>query len=92
MNPWNSALGTRPSPNLADARAKNSRIAKLRFEQGDITNRDYTDAVNNLADAEIRVVREKARVASARLQLLRDAGVMFMKEDGSWVDLANARP
>ena len=45
-----------------------------------------------LADAQIRLVRERARVASARLQLLRDAGVMFMKEDGSWVDLAQSRP
>jgi len=77
---------------VAASEEKNVRIAQLRFEQGKITNRDVTDALTNRTDAQIRVVRERVRVATARLQLLRDAGVMFMKEDGSWVDLAQARP
>ena len=77
---------------IAISEAKNARISEIRFEQGEITNRDRSDALNDLADAEVRVLREQVRVANARLQLLRDAGVMFMKEDGSWVDLAQARP
>ena len=77
---------------IAASEEKNVKIARLRFEQGRITNLDLTDALTALADAQIRVIRERARVASARLQLLRDAGVMFMKEDGSWVDIAQSQP
>lgn len=76
---------------IAASEEKNVRIARLRFENGEISNRDLTDALGNLADAQDRLVREKANVVTARLQLLRDAGLMFMKEDGSWEDIGQAR-
>jgi hypothetical protein len=47
--------------------------------------------MTNFVDAQDRVVREKARVVTARLQLLRDAGLMFMKENGSWEDIGQAQ-
>jgi outer membrane protein TolC len=77
---------------IAVSEEKNVRIAELRFENGEISNRDLTDALGNLADAQDRLVREKANVATARLQLLRDAGLMFMKEDGSWEDIGSTGP
>ena len=67
---------------------KNAKVARMRFEQGEIGNRDLTDALINLADAQDRLVREKANVATARLELLRDVGVLFIEEDGTWQDLA----
>ncbi len=77
---------------IASSEEKNARVARMRFENGEISNRDLTDALTALADAQDRLVREKANVASARLQLLRDAGLMFMKEDGSWEDIGQSRP
>ncbi len=65
---------------------KNAKVARLRFEQGEIGNRDLTDALIARADAQDRLVRERANVATARQQLLRDAGLMLMEEDGTWQD------
>ncbi len=63
---------------------KNAKVTRLRFEQGEIGNRDLTDALNRLADARDRLVREKVNVETTRLQLLRDAGVLVIEEDGTW--------
>jgi outer membrane protein TolC len=63
---------------------KNARIAKLRFEEGTIGNRDLTDAYSNLADAQDRLVREKANLETARVRLHRAVGTLTMNEDGTW--------
>lgn len=63
---------------------KNTKVARLRFENGEIGNRDLTDAQNNLVDAQDRLVRERVNVELARVQLLRDLGVLTLEEDGTW--------
>ncbi|MCG3135994.1 MAG: hypothetical protein HMLKMBBP_03781 [Planctomycetes bacterium] len=65
---------------------KNVKIARLRFEEGEIGNRDLTDALASLADAKDRFVREKANVEIARLALLRALGTLTLNEDGTWRD------
>ena len=41
---------------------KNAKVAFLRFQNGEISNRDLTDAENNLVDARNRLVREKVNL------------------------------
>ncbi len=63
---------------------KNAKVARMRFEEGEISNRDLTDALIALADARDRFVREQTNVETARTQLLRDLGVLVIDEDGTW--------
>ena len=63
---------------------KNVKIARLRFEEGTISNRDLTDALSSLADAQDRFVQEKANVETARVAMWRAAGLLAMNEDGTW--------
>jgi outer membrane protein TolC len=63
---------------------KNVKIAQLRFERGEIGNRDLTDALTNLADAKDRYIREKANAETARLRLMRSLGLLRMNADGTW--------
>ncbi|MCE9634522.1 MAG: TolC family protein [Planctomycetes bacterium] len=65
---------------------KNVKIARLRFEEGTIGNRDLTDALSNLADAQDRLVREKAKTEVARLGLMKAVGTLTIDEDGTWRD------
>jgi outer membrane protein TolC len=69
---------------IAVSEEKNAKIANIRFQNGEIGNRDLTDALTNLADAKDRLVREKANVETARAQLLRDIGVMVLDDEGIW--------
>lgn len=63
---------------------KNTRVAYMRFENGEISNRDVTDAQNSLTDAQDRLVNEKVNVETARVQLLRNLGVLVIDENGRW--------
>ncbi len=63
---------------------KNAKVARLRFEQGEIGINDLTDALTGLTDASDRHVREQTNVETARLQLVRDLGVLVIEEDGTW--------
>ena len=69
---------------IAASEEKNVKIANIRFQNGEIGNRDLTDALTNLADAKDRLVREQALVETARAQLLRDIGVMVLDAEGIW--------
>lgn len=69
---------------IAESEEKNVKVARMRFENGEISNRDLTDALTALADARDRLVREKANLETARLQLLRDLGVLYLDEEGTW--------
>lgn len=63
---------------------KNVKIARLRFEEGTISNRDLTDALSSLADAQDRYVQEKANVEIARVAMWAAVGLLAMNEDGTW--------
>ena len=69
---------------IAASEEKNVKVARMRFEQGEISNRDLTDAMTNLVDARDRLVREQAIVETARTQLLRDLGVLYLDAEGTW--------
>lgn len=69
---------------IAASEEKNVKVARMRFENGEISNRDLTDALTALADARDRLVREKANLETARLQLLRDLGVLVLDDEGTW--------
>ena len=63
---------------------KNAKVAFLRFQNGELSNRDLTDAENNLVDARDRLVREQVNLEIARVEFLRDAGILILKENGTW--------
>jgi len=69
---------------LIEDQSKNLRIANLRFERGEIPNRDVVEAGQSLLDAENALIREQVNYEIARLQLLRNLGVLFIDEHGMW--------
>lgn len=69
---------------LIEDQTKNLRIAELRFERGEIPNRDVVEASQSLLDAENARIDEQVAYEIARLQLLRDLGILFIDETGMW--------
>ncbi len=67
------------------AEEKNVRIAKIQFEQGEVDNRDVVDAQQSLLNARNRLINEQVNYEIARLQLLRDLGILFIDDQGMWV-------
>ena len=63
---------------------KNVKIAQLRFEQGDFSNRDVVEATEALLDAQNGLIDEQVNHEIARLELLRDLGILFIDERGMW--------
>ncbi len=63
---------------------KNLRIAELRFERGEIPNRDVVEANQSLLDAQNALIDEQVNYEIARLQLLRDLGILFIDDTGMW--------
>jgi outer membrane protein TolC len=63
---------------------KNLGIAELRFERGDIPNRDVVEARQSLLDAQNALIDEQVNYEIERLQLLRDLGILFIDETGMW--------
>ena len=65
---------------------RNVSIAQLRFERGEIPNRDVVEARQSLLDAQNSLIEEQVNYEIARLQLLRDLGVLFIDEKGIWTE------
>jgi outer membrane protein TolC len=63
---------------------KNLRIAELRFERGEIPNRDVVEANQSLLDAQNALIDEQVNYEIERLQLLRDLGILFIDDTGMW--------
>lgn len=63
---------------------KNLRIAELRFERGELPNRDVVEARQSLLDAQNALIDEQVNYEIERLQLLRDLGILFIDETGMW--------
>lgn len=63
---------------------KNLRIAELQFEQGRVDNRDVVDAQVALTNAKNGLIGEQVNYEIARLQLLRDLGILFIDDSGMW--------
>jgi outer membrane protein TolC len=67
---------------LISGQAKNVKIAQLRFEQGDFSNRDVTEAKEALLEAQNRLIDERVNYEISRLGLLRDLGILFIDDRG----------
>lgn len=68
---------------IAD-QVRNAKIAQLRFEQGDFSNRDLVEAQEALLEARNALIQEKVAYEIARLGLLKDLGILFIDEKGMW--------
>ena len=60
-------------------------VMEIRYEAGDVENRDLLDARQSLLDAQNALIDLLARHFIARLTLLRNLGVLFIDQDGMWV-------
>ncbi len=59
-------------------------ITQVKFEQGTLGNRDLLDARQSLVDAQNALIRLQAEHFVGHLQLMRDLGLLFVAEDGTW--------
>jgi outer membrane protein TolC len=71
---------------LIEDQERNVKIARLRFEQGDFSNRDVVEAQESLLEAQNSLIEEQVGYELARLQLLRDLGILFIDEKGMWIE------
>ena len=60
------------------------RVSKIRYESGDLENRDLLEARQSLVDAQNQLISLKVSHFIGRLQLLRSLGVLFIDEQGGW--------
>jgi outer membrane protein TolC len=61
-------------------------VTQIRYESGDADSRDLLDARQSLVDAQNELIDLQARHVIARLTLLRTLGVLFLGDDGMWVE------
>lgn len=71
---------------LIEDQQRNVRVAELLFERGENDNRDVVEALQSLVDAQNALIREKVAYAIARLELTRSLGILFVDEEGMWVE------
>ena len=57
---------------------------RLRYEAGELDNRDLLEARQSLISAQNELIRLKVDHFIGRLSLLRDLGLLFLDEDGMW--------
>jgi outer membrane protein TolC len=58
------------------------RIAQIRFEAGEIPNRDFVEARQSLLAAQNSLISEQVSYEIQRLRLLRDLGILFIDGHG----------
>ncbi|MEW6743132.1 MAG: TolC family protein [Planctomycetota bacterium] len=59
-------------------------VTRLRYESGDLDNRDLLEARQGLTDAMNSLINLKVDHFIARLTLLRDLGLLFVDDKGMW--------
>ncbi len=67
------------------AAEKEQRAAQIRVEAGEMDNRNVTDAENAVLRARNAYVQDLMDYEIARIQLLRDVGILFIDEKGAVV-------
>lgn len=77
----NSVRIQRANVDLAERRVKNAHI---RFEAGELGNRDVVEAESAKLNAQNALIRAILDYEVARLQLKRDIGILFVDSDGMW--------
>jgi outer membrane protein TolC len=71
---------------LIEDQQRNVRVAELLFERGENDNRDVVEALQALVDAQNALISEKVAYAIARLELIKDLGLLFIGPDGMWIE------
>ena len=71
---------------LIEDQERNVRVAELLFERGENDNRDVVEALQALVDAQNALIQEKVSYAISRLELIRDLGILFVDENGAWLE------
>ena len=69
---------------LISDQERNVKIARLRFQRGEVGNRDVVEATQSLLDARNSLINEVVNYEIARLRLLRDIGILFIDDEGMW--------
>lgn len=69
---------------LIEDQERNVKIARIRLEQGEVSNREVIEAQESLLDARNALIQEQVDYEIARLGLLRDLGILFIDEHGMW--------
>jgi len=59
-------------------------VFQIRYEAGELENRDLFDARQQLVDARNALINLKADHFIRSLRLLRDLGLLFVDENGMW--------
>lgn len=65
---------------------RNVKIAQIQLERGEVSNREVLDAQESLLQARNRLIQEQVDYEIARLSLIRDLGVLFIDENGMWIE------
>ena len=71
---------------LIEDQQKNLRKAQIEFDQGNVSNREVVDAQQSLVGAQIDLIREQVNYEIARLSLMNDLGILFVDEQGMWME------
>ena len=66
------------------AAEREAEAAQIRFEAGETDNLAVTSAQNAVLRANNTYIRELVSYEAARIQLLRDVGILFLDENGMW--------
>ena len=69
-----------------DAAERELRAAQFRFDEGEADNRNVTDAQNALLRAKNSYISDLVEYEQARIQLIRDVGILFIDESGMVVE------
>lgn len=67
---------------LIDSEQKRLKIAQIRFQAGQIGNRDVVEAQQGLLNAQNAYIEDLVTYEIARIQLKRDLGILFLDNDG----------
>ncbi len=59
-------------------------VTEIRYNAGDVSNRDKLEARQGLINAQNRLIDLKVQHFIARLRLARDLGILFVDENGMW--------
>ena len=60
------------------------RVSEIRYEAGELENRDLLEARQSLIDAQNALIGLKVNHFIGRLRLLRSLVILFIDERGGW--------
>ncbi|HEX5010576.1 MAG TPA: TolC family protein [Planctomycetota bacterium] len=61
-------------------------VTQIKYESGDAQSRDLLDARKSLVEAQNQLIDLQAQHVIARLRLFRNLGILFLGDDGMWIE------